>query len=181
MNNHAKTDDQLLQQFRQGDDQAFGEIVCRYQDRVFRLAAVWLHDYQLAEDVAQEVFLRGHKGLRSFLFRATVYTWLYRTTRNVCFETNRRHKFHPLDAEQVDDNADPGMSASNDQTAARVRELVSQLPGRQREVVVLRIFEGMSVRDTAFVMACREGTVKALLHKATSALRIHLDQKGADL
>lgn len=172
------SDAQLVRQFQAGDPKAFDIVVRRFQDRVFRLACVWLYDEQQAADAAQEVFLRGYKGLRSFRFRSTPFTWLYRTTRNVCNEFNRRRRHEPLDAPRADPAAAPARDATGYETARRVRELVAVLPERQREVVMLRIFEELSVRDTASAMGCREGTVKALLHKACKRLKIDLDKMG---
>ena len=176
------SDDDLVRQFRAGNAQAFDALVRRFQDRVFRLASVWLIDEQYAADVAQEVFLRSHRGLRTFRFRASVFTWLYRTTRNVCHETNRRGRGASFDANSAPEVAatdtGPEDSASLKQTISRVRQLVSTLPPRQREVVILRMFEELSVRETAQTMGCREGTVKALLHKASAALRRHVEQSG---
>lgn len=181
MNPNDATDEQLVQQFRDGDAFAFELLIRRHQDRIFRLASVWLYDEQHATDVAQEVFLRGHKGLRSFRFRSSVFTWLYRTTRNVCHEHNRQRRLHELDTEPVDISASPSHSAMRTETTQRVRKLVAVLPQRQREVVMLRIFEGLSVREAALTMGCREGTVKALLHKASAKLRIDFNEQGLTL
>jgi RNA polymerase sigma-70 factor (ECF subfamily) len=181
MNLNNASDEELVQQFCSGESLAFDFLVRRFQDRVFRLACLCLYDEQYAADVAQEVFMRSHKGLRSFRFRSGVFTWLYRTTRNVCHEYNRRRKSLPLDDKlhnaQIDNGATPELSASRDQTVTRIRELVSVLPQRQREVIILRIFEELSVRETAQTMGCREGTVKALLHKATQTLRLNWNER----
>ncbi len=168
------SDEDLVRQFRAGDDRAFGCIIRRHQDRVYRLAAVWLYDPQQAADVAQEVFLRAHKGLQSFRFRAAVFTWLYRTTRHVCNEHNRKRRHEPFDEDLLQI---PGPTADlhRQQTVAKVRSLVRQLPERQRDALLLRQFEGLSVKDTAHIMGCREGTVKALLHKAMASLKSKLE------
>ena len=167
-----KTDEELVRQFKSGSSDAFDALVQRFQDRVFRLASVWLYDDQFAADATQEVFVRGFKGLRRFRLRSAPFTWLYRTTRNVCNEFNRRRRTEPLDDEPIDTrNATPHRQVSEQDSARRVRELVAGLPERQREVVMLRIFEDLSVRETAHAMGCREGTVKALLHKATNNLK----------
>ncbi|MGI9222612.1 MAG: RNA polymerase sigma factor [Woeseiaceae bacterium] len=172
------SDVELVRQFKSGDTAAYDAIVRRFQDRVFRLACVWLYDEQSAADVAQEVFVRGFKGLRSFRFRSTPFTWLYRTTRNVCNEFNRLRKTEPLDDEPLDPSSAPEQDVSNYESARQVRQLVAGLPERQREVVVLRIFEDLSVKETAQSMGCREGTVKALLHKATEKLKTRMQHAG---
>lgn len=177
-----KSDAELVRLFKSGDPFAFGAIVKRFQDRVYRLACVWLYDDQFANDAAQEVFIRGYKGLRSFRFRAAPFTWLYRTTRNVCNEFNRRRRFEPIQPvdEPKDTAATPAQQVADKQSSRRVRQLVAALPPRQQEVVMLRIFEDLSVRETAQSMGCREGTVKALLHKATQNLQRNFRTLGVE-
>ena len=174
----ARTDAELVRAFKRGDAAAFDAIVRRFQDRVFRLACVSLHDRQHAADAAQEVFLRAFKGLRRFRFRSAPFTWLYRCTKNVCHEFNRRRPVDTLLDEPADTAAAPHQQHESDDAAARVRELVRVLPERQREVVILRIFEDLSVAETARAMRCREGTVKALLYKATQRLKLNAPELG---
>jgi RNA polymerase sigma-70 factor (ECF subfamily) len=176
-----KSDVELVKEFKAGSAGAFDAIVGRFQDRIYRLTCVWLYDPQHADDATQEVFLRAHKGLRRFRFRAAPFTWLYRTTRYVCNEFNRRRRNEPLDDEPADGTADPHRHVAQFDTASRVRKLVASLPARQREVVLLRIFEELSVAETAKAMGCREGTVKALLHKAKKQLRIDIESAGLSL
>lgn len=176
-----KSDVELVTEFKSGNSAAFDAIVERFQDRVYRLACVWLYDRQHAEDAAQEVFLRAHKGLRRFRFRAAPFTWLYKTTRFVCNEFNRKRRPEALVEEPVDTRSDPDRQVSEDDAAARVRQLVAELPERQRDVVLLRIFEDLSVAETAKAMGCREGTVKALLHKATRRLKLDIETSGMTL
>lgn len=178
MTRDETSDVELVRQFTSGDPNAYDAIVRRFQDRVFRLACVWLYDDQSAADVAQEVFVRGFKGLRGFRFRSAPFTWLYRTTKNVCNEFNRVRKTEQLDDEIPSAAAAPEGDVSRYEGARRVRQLVSKLPDRQREVVILRIFEDLSVQETASSMGCREGTVKALLHKATANLKLRMTQTG---
>lgn len=176
-----KSDVELVREFKAGSASAFDTIVRRFQDRIYRLACVWLYDPQHADDATQEVFLRAHKGLRRFHFRAAPFTWLYRTTRYVCNEFNRRRKTERLVDEPIDSSDSPDRQVTKIDAATRVRELVAGLPARQREVVIFRIFEELSVRETASAMGCREGTVKALLHKATKRLRIDIESSGLTL
>ena len=174
------SDVELVRLFKSGDPQAYDAIVRRFQDRVFRLACVWLYDDQSAPDVAQEVFVRGYKGLRTFRFRAAPFTWLYRTTKNVCNEFNRVRKTEQLDDEPHDPGSVPESDVAEYESASRVRRLVAKLPERQREVVLLRVFEDMSVKETAQSMGCREGTVKALLHKAMAKLKLSMRIAGLE-
>ncbi len=170
------TDADLVRLFKRGDADAFATLVARHQDRLFRLALVWLRDKQQAADAVQEVFLRAHGGLNKFQFRAAPFSWLYRTAYNVCREFNRAHRFGELVEEAADRQADLEQHAMQLQTAQQVAELVAGLPSRQQQVVLLRVFEELSVRETANLMGCREGTVKALLHKAVAQLKRNRDK-----
>ena len=173
-----QSDVELVRQFKSGDSRAFDVIVERFQDRIYRLACVWLYDAQNAADATQEVFVRAYTGLRRFRFRSHPFTWLYRTTRNVCSEFNRARRVEPLEYEPTDESESPHRDVAEFERARRVRQFVGKLPDRQQEVVMLRIFEDLSVKETARLMGCREGTVKALLHKATRNLKLSLTQQG---
>ncbi|GMQ84215.1 MAG: sigma-70 family RNA polymerase sigma factor [Gammaproteobacteria bacterium] len=168
------SDRELVQQFQGGDEQAFELLMQRHQDRVYRLASVRLYAHDDARDAAQEVFLRAYRGLPRFRFQAEPFTWFYRTMINVCNEYNRK-RTRDRDLKQEIEN-DP--MAGNEEYIApdngpmmQIRQYVQVLPERQREVVMLRIFEDMSVEDTARVLGCRPGTVKAHLHKAIARLK----------
>lgn len=166
-----ETDNALVRRYQRGDAAAFDDFVRRHQDRVYRLAAVWLYDPQGAQDAAQEAFMRAMSGLHGFLFRASVATWLYRMTRNVCNEMNRRQQRIANPPRELEAGHDEGnFHVGQVETLRAVRNAVRRLPERQRDVVLLRVFEELSVKDTARVMGCRPGTVKAHLSKAMANL-----------
>lgn len=172
------SDEQLVRAFQNGDELAFGSFVKRHSDRVFRLATLWLRDPGLANDAAQETFLRTYTGIGRYRFRAKPTTWLLRILRNVCHEQNRKRAFVPIGDEMLNelhDGADAADDLDAEDRARRLRSAVGVLPERQRQVVTLRIFEELSVADTARVMGCREGTVKAHLNKAIATLRDRTD------
>ena len=179
MTEDGESDAELVRRFQRGEGDALDVLVRRHQDRLFRLATVWLQQDQYAADVVQEVFLRSIGGLAAFRFRSAPFTWLYRTTRNVCHEYNRRRRTEPLAVEPDDPSPGVEQQVARSDAARQVRNMLADLPERQREVVLLRVFEDLSVRDTARAMGCREGTVKALLHKATSRLRLGLEGEEA--
>ncbi|MEM9173434.1 MAG: RNA polymerase sigma factor [Pseudomonadota bacterium] len=165
-----RDDETLVRAFQNGQPMALATLYRRHRSRLFRLALVWLEDAELAEDAVQCVFERGVRGLPRFRFNASPFTWLYRTLRNVCHEIRRKQAVVAEPVDIVDAAPTLELQHARLQTAQRVRTLVQRLPPRQREVVMLRIFEELSVADTAASMGCRQGTVKALLHKAKAAL-----------
>ncbi len=168
------SDRELVKHFQRGDERAFAQLVQRHQDRIFRLARARLYVPQHAGDAAQDVFLRAYSGLRGFLFAAEPFTWIYRTMINVCNEYNRKTERDQRMFSAWEETTDAEAPASEDIgaiDARTIRRLVAALPARQREVVMLRVFEDMSVEEVARAMGCRPGTVKAALHKALANLR----------
>lgn len=167
------TDATLARRIQDGDRAAFDALVVRYRDRVYRLATGMLFAPDTAEDATQEVFLRAWQGIPGFRFRSTVYTWLYATLRNVCREHNRRAR--PVSAVAADELPDvryePARVSDAEQRLEQVLREVRALPERQRDVLLLRVLEGLSVKDTARVLGCRPGTVKTHLHRALAVLR----------
>lgn len=168
----TEADNELIRRFQGGDASAFDIFVRRHQDRIYRLAAVLVKSRADAADVTQEVFLRALTGLKRFGFRSQPFTWLYATTKNVSREYNRQDKgVTVVPVESADPRPSAAETMDSDQAVRTVREMVSGLPERQRDVVLLRIFEELSVEQTARVLGCRPGTVKAQLHKAMKGLR----------
>ncbi len=177
------SDRQLVKQFQKGDSVALDVFIRRHQDRLMRIALVTLYAAKDAEDAVQETFLRAYKGLSSFRFSAEPFTWMYRTLKNVCSELNKKQtRFqNSSDYGNVEDTLrqeqdEMGEGFATFQLAAQVRKLVDGLPPQQREVVLLRVFEELSVQHTAKILGCKEGTVKAHLHKAMKNLRIGSEQ-----
>ena len=95
-----------------------------------------------------------------------------RHIRNVCREFNRRERFDvvPISEDIGDDRLDPARRIIAEERLEIVLRRISRLPERQRDVVLLRVFEGLSVKETAQVLRCRQGTVKAHLHRAMLAI-----------
>lgn len=180
----ATSDKELIKQFLAGDEGAFDTFVRRHQDRIYRLACARLYTTHDAVDVAQEVFLRAYKGLRRFRFHAEPFTWLYRTLENVCNEYNRR-TLRDRSLNQQLTESDAAQSTVEDGSEQihmqQIRQIIARLPKRQQDVVLLRVFEGMSVEETALTLKCRQGTVKAHLHKALNNLRSYLQDLDIEI
>jgi len=180
------SDRQLIKQFQAGDLHAFSVFILRHQDRLTRIAATSIYVSANTEDVVQEVFLRAYKGLGKFRFGAEPFTWLYRTLKNVCMEMNRKQGQVLANQGRTDESIadghdeymqDLGTQLDNQRNIKKVRAFVACLPEKQREVIILRLFEGFSIKQTAKIIGCRTGTVKAHLHKAITNLRQSVNLK----
>lgn len=174
--NRAQDDWDLLAMAPQ-DRAALEQLFQRHRHYVFRVAWSLLGEDAAAEDVVQEVFLRLQSGRLRASRRARFTTWFYQVTLNTAREQarKRRRLWGAAPAEEAlrdtpDAAADPGR-------LDRLRDLsraLATLPIRQREVVVLRFLEGFDTAETAEILGCRQGTVKAHLHRATLSLRDRL-------
>lgn len=164
----SKSDWQLLREAK-GDSTALRELFVRHNNYVYRLAWGFVGERYGAEDVVQEVFLCLPRLRVGWWVRAKFTTWLYKVTLNVSRELLRRErrprKTYPMDTSNGGSDPERGVVLSE------LSRALDQLPGRQREVVVLRMLEGLSTRETARVIGCREGTVKVHLHRALNTLK----------
>lgn len=172
--NAAQRDDWALLREAPRNAEALDALYRRHRDYVFRLAWGFTASRDLAGDVVQEVFMRLMSRRLRWRRRAAFRTWLYGLVRNVSREQRRRQGRESDGAESRLATAVAADSAETEQRLAELAGLLGTLPEKQREAVVLRLLEGLSTAETAALMGCREGTVKAHLHKATVALRARL-------
>ncbi|MEM9999657.1 MAG: RNA polymerase sigma factor [Pseudomonadota bacterium] len=156
------------------DSAALAVLFERHRHFVYRLAWGVLQARDAADDVVQDVFLKIGSGRLSAAPKARFTTWLYKVVLNTARDhARKRRRFWGAAnvddalADHADDSADP---TRTDEMQDMARAL-SALPIRQREVVLLRFYEGFDTRETADILGCREGTVKAHLHRATQTLR----------
>ncbi|MFB3923409.1 MAG: RNA polymerase sigma factor [Terriglobia bacterium] len=154
-----------------GDHAAFGEIVREYQAMVFSMAYYFLHDRSLAEETAQDVFLRLYRNLGRIKSPAHLMLWLRQVTNRRCIDQARRMPpLPPLPLEDAPEpTSDPG---SNDPLLSeRLRRMVASLPQDSRMVVVLRYQEELELTEIAEALEIPLNTVKSRLQRALAVLR----------
>lgn len=152
---------------------AFERIVAQFENRIYRLALSMTCNHSVAEDLAQDAFLRVWKALPNYDGRASVYTWIYAITRNVCFTELRRRAARPftsLDAMEISEGG-PGAPLADDRercaaTGMDAQAFLVRLPERYRQVLVLFYLDQKSYRETAAALGIPLGTVKTMLHRA---------------
>ena len=163
---------------------AFAEIVRRYQHRMYRVALASLGDPDDALDVVQDAFIAAHRALKSFDNNRAMRPWLVRIALNRCRDRLRHRRVRRLllafsaTSETIDSIADdqPGQdrTASDRQELAHVMRAISDLPIAIREPLILRTIEGLSQADTATTLGISEKAVETRLSRARERLRAQL-------
>ncbi|RME36653.1 MAG: sigma-70 family RNA polymerase sigma factor [Planctomycetota bacterium] len=180
-------DVELIEKVRRGDIEAYGELVRRYQDRVFNACWRICGHLEDARDLTQDAFLRAFERLADFRGESRFYTWVFRIAVNLALSHRRQAQRRPWvsldganpDGSQARSLARRSADGSTDDPRDRVEE--AELQGRvahalltldpdHRAVIVLRDIEGMDYRTIAAVLDIPPGTVKSRLFRARSAL-----------
>jgi RNA polymerase sigma-70 factor (ECF subfamily) len=172
-------DDALIERAANGgDNAAFAELVRRHQGRVRGLLLRLTNNATLADDLAQEVFLRAYRGLVGFEGRSRFSTWIYRIAYNVFLNHRTRSKELAALPPGFETNApapDSELSASRLDMRRDLAAAIVELPERYRVVVTLYYLEDVSYPEIAEVLDLPLGTVKTHLHRAKKLLRDRLE------
>jgi RNA polymerase sigma-70 factor, ECF subfamily len=171
--------------------EAFEQIVAAHQQRIYRLLLTLLRDADAAQTLTQECFLRAYRRRAGFRGEASVGTWLARIAVNLARDHGRsrarrfwervlgREVEEESPAERVPDRAaSPERSLLAREGTATVWALAAELPGRQREVFLLRFAEEMSLEEIAQALGLEVGTVKSHLFRAVAVMRRRLEELG---
>ncbi|MEN8697830.1 RNA polymerase sigma factor SigW [Bacillus infantis] len=176
-----------IKQVLKGDQNAFGEIVEIYKDKVFQLCFRMLGNRHEAEDIAQEAFLRAYINIQSFNIDLKFSTWLYRIATNLCIDRIRKKKpDYFLDAEVAGtdgltmysqiaaDTRLPEEDVESLELQETIQNEISKLPEKYRSVIVLKYIEELSLNEISEIMDLPLGTVKTRIHRGREALRKQL-------
>ena len=172
---------ELIERCRSGDDTAFAELVDRYKDLVYGLIYRMVRDRSLADDLAQDVFLKVHRGLPYFRGEARLSTWIFRIVQNVCVQT-RTSRRPDVSLEDRHDDSPPRQFGSVDQAFAaiedrdRLDKALVQLPPNYRMLVVAHYMRGVQYESLAEALNLPLGTVKTHLYRAKRRLRELLEK-----
>lgn len=180
------TDAELMARVREGDREAFGELVERHKDALVAYLVRLAGERERAEDLAQEAFLRLFHAARTYRERGQLKAFLYRIATNLLrSEERRRRRWRLLSAAWVAEGAAPLSGGGSDGPGSEARlleaelkehvaEAVAQLPLLYRVPLVLYEIEGWPQGEIARLLECREGTVKSRLSRARERLRRRL-------
>lgn len=179
------SDEALFVQVRAGDRASLGQLVRRYEASLFALLVKLVNgDAHRADDLFQETFLRAVRSAETFDAAKRFRPWLTAIAVNLVRDDARKRKLRsevPLEAGQgvmqgaVDPAATPDQCAARGDEAARVRAALKQLTEKEREVVLLHFYDGMTLAEAAATLEIPLGTVKSRLHGALTRLKGLLD------
>jgi RNA polymerase sigma-70 factor (ECF subfamily) len=176
------TDEQLVAGSRQGDKDAFGELVRRYQGLAVGIAFRMTGDGMLAEDAAQDAFLRAWQRLSSFQTRGpgSFRAWLCRIVTNATIDRLRKARpTVPLEGIPLTGSSSLSDTYLRQEKAEEVRAAILRLPEASRVTLILREYEGLSYREIADALDIPIGTVMSRLNYARTKLRGELASRPA--
>ena len=173
----------LVSRAQSGDENAFREIVERYQSKVFSIIHGIVRQRNDVEDIAQQVFAKIFLSLKNFDFRSSLITWIYKITVNECFDYLRKKKVRKLvyESDMSEDevrrveNTEPAVDRSTRTDSALARrdyivKLMDRVSPEEKQLLVLKEVEGYSVEELAGMLKMNENTIKVKLFRARQKL-----------
>jgi RNA polymerase sigma-70 factor (ECF subfamily) len=183
---HTDPDTQLMLQFKAGDQRAFQHLFDNYKKRVINYCFRYCGNAAVAEELAQETFMRVYKAARRYRPKARFSTWLFKIAANVCLNEIRKPVYRAR-MESLDDAAAPALSSDMGPSAsgseppdvlleesekhAKVQDAIKRLPEQQRAALLLRINEEFSYREIGHQIKRSEGHVKTLIYRGRQQLK----------
>lgn len=187
------TDEELVEDVKKGNIDAFEDIVKKYENKVYGIVFHMMKNQNEVEDLAQEVFLKVYKNLDRFKGDSSLYTWIYKITVNLCLdELKKRKNIIYLDEKiNVEDGEIDKELPSNERSQEELYEdkelkenlhrCINKLPDKQKIMIVLRDIKGFSYDEIAKITNNKIGTVKSQINRARLKLKELLDKEGTFL
>jgi RNA polymerase sigma-70 factor (ECF subfamily) len=182
--NAVSADDQrLISACLDGNTNAFGDLVLRYQDRLFNTVYRLVDNPEDAKDVVQEAFISAYQSLQSFKGDSLFFTWLYRIAVNTAISLKRKQqsalRLTPagkdtgvvVEPQDPSETNRPGYAMEMAEKERRVHEALNRLSPEHRSVLVLKDMEGLKYEEMAEILEVPVGTIRSRLHRARLELR----------
>lgn len=176
----GRSDLELVEDFRNGDEKAFNEIVLRYQEKIYWVVRRYLPGHDDADDVVQDIFVRVYERMSEFRSESGFYTWLYRIAVNTSLNAIRRQKIREFfRVEEVEEQEDPDALRPDqilefDEQKQLLEEAIKTLPKKQRMVFLMRFVDHMSYEDISAILKTSVGGLKANYFHASRKIEEYL-------
>lgn len=179
------SDEALMLRVAKDQLDAYETLVERHQNRVYRMAYHMLGNKEDAWDASQEIFLKVYNARKGYVQNAKFTTWLYRIANNAVIDKIRQNKRSSKNMAVEDLLVEPTSNERSPQAMLAITDNNTQLTSallklseRQRSMVIMKYYEGFSIKEIAESFNCATGTVKATLFQSLKNLRQHLDRLG---
>jgi RNA polymerase sigma-70 factor (ECF subfamily) len=174
------TDEELIQEIKNGNRKAFSEIVKRHQRALLRMSLRFVKDLDMAEDIVQESFIKAYEKLNAFEGRSSFKSWLFQITVNTAKNKLRERKriTTDIDSVQLAVGAVAESSLVHSALSQEIQEEIDRLPTKQRTALILRVYEDLSFKEIADIMECPYDTAKANYRHALIKLKDSFEQKS---
>lgn len=177
----ADHDAELVRRCLDGDKQAFGALVEKYQRVLFNVALKIVRDSDDAADVTQSVFVKAYEKLDRYNPKYKFYSWIYRMTVNASLNFAKRHsRLTSLETQTIQSQTNPAEEYAETELSNRVEGAMFELPPEDRAILSLKYTAELSYSDIAFVFDIPEKTVKSRLYTARQRLKDVLTAGGFD-
>jgi len=163
-----------------GEKKAYEVIVKKYMKRAYFIALGFTGNHQDALDLSQEAFIKAYRSLRKFNLSMPFYPWFYTILKNLCLNFIKKNKeisTVPLkieDERELDKSLGPLNDVQKKQTKKIIWRAISELPVKEREIILLRYFQELSYEEISKLIGCPSGTVMSRLYYAKKKLRENL-------
>jgi RNA polymerase sigma-70 factor (ECF subfamily) len=179
---HDRTDEELVEEAKKGDLEAYSELVRRYRRRIYQTIYRFTRNHGDTDDLAQDTFLEGFRALQRFRQESGFYTWIFRIAVNLSLnflkkrknETRRDKYEENLDVPAETPLSSPESISMNREFGERLNEAVDSLALPYRAAFVLVAFQGLTHGEAARILGCSENTVSWRMHKARKMLQARL-------
>lgn len=169
------SDEKLIALTAEGEDYAFRIIVDRYRDRIMNTAYKFTNEYDLAQDLSQEIFFKVWKYADTFRQDSSLSTWIFKIAYNTALNFKRRiSKHNSINIDLINPKfiaRDETAERTNKRRIEKLKEEIAHLPKRQRMALIMKHFEGYSYSEIAEIMETSEKAVENLLYRARESLR----------
>lgn len=177
--------DEFLKKLKSGDNSAFEKLCSDYQQKIYSLAFGMCGNREDALDITQEVLIKIHRGIKSFKGDSSLSTWIYKITKNACYDFLRKNKVN-VDEGLTENFVDISVPSADELIILKekkelVRKFIKQIPVKYKMPLLLREYRGLRYNEIAEILEISEGTVKSRIFRAREYLLKLISENNLEL